>query len=61
MMETGRKRPLEGDEVVSSKKRVTASGKVQVQINGRDASDSEMPADENLEVNGTGRLELQVD
>lgn len=50
MMETGRKRPLEGEEVVSSKKRVTSSGRVQVQINGKEASDSEMPVDENLEV-----------
>jgi E3 ubiquitin-protein ligase BRE1 len=50
MMDTGRKRPLEGDEVISSKKRVTSSGQVQVQLNGKVVSEQEMPADENLEV-----------
>jgi len=50
MMETSRKRQLEGEEVISSKKRVTSSGKVQVQVNGKEVNDAEMPTDENLEV-----------
>jgi hypothetical protein len=49
-METSRKRHLEEDEVVASKKRVTSSGQVQVQVNGRDPNEVEMPTDENLEV-----------
>lgn len=49
-METGRKRPLEGEDVISSKKRVLSTGEVQIHVNGRDANEPEIPVDGNLEV-----------